>query len=154
MIVLVVLVVVTLLARVAGAAGVASLRSWPAAVRLGLAAMLLFTASAHFTSMRHDLARMIPEGIPSPMLVVYLTGVCEILGAIGLLVPRVRRLAGVALIVFLLAVLPANVHAARAGITLRGQPATPLAIRIPMQLVFIGLIWWSALTPGQRSGAS
>jgi uncharacterized membrane protein len=101
MIVLVVLVVGTLLARVAGAAGVARLNSWPAAVRLGLAAMLTVTASAHFTDMRHDLARMIPPGVPYPMPVVYLTGVCEILGAIGLLVPRARRAAGLAQLLFI-----------------------------------------------------
>jgi uncharacterized membrane protein len=80
------------------------------------------------------------------MAVIYFTGVCEILGAIGLLLPRARRLAGMALIVFFIAVLPANVHAARAGVTLRGEPATPLALRIPMQLLFIGLTWWSAVS--------
>ena len=145
MAVLAVLVVAILVARAAGALGVAALRSWPAAVRVGLAAMLLFTASAHFTPMRHDLARMMPPGVPSPMAIVYFTGVCEIAGAIGLLVPRTRRAAAVALIVFFLAVLPANVHAARAGVTLRGAAATPLAIRVPMQVLFIGLTWWAGI---------
>jgi uncharacterized membrane protein len=146
MIVLAILGVATLLARVAGLAGLSALDSWRAAVRVGLAVMLLFAASAHFTGMRHDLARMLPDVVPSPMAVIYFTGACEILGAIGLLLPRARRLAGMALIVFFIAVLPANVHAARAGVTLRGEPATPLALRIPMQLLFIGLTWWSAVS--------
>jgi uncharacterized membrane protein len=149
-IVLVVLLGGTVLARLAGVAGVASLNSWPAAVRVGLAVMLLFTASAHFTSMRHDLVRMVPDAVPYPMAVIYFTGVCEILGAIGLLVPRVRLVAGVALIVFFIAVLPANIHAATAGITLRGEPPTPLALRIPIQLLFIGLTWWSAVGRAPR----
>jgi len=149
-IVLSVLCVATLLARIAGLAGAAGVRSWAAAVRVGLAVMLLFTSSAHFTDMRHDLVRMVPDAVPHPMAVIYFTGVCEVLGGIGLLVPRLRFAAGVALVVFFLAVLPANIHAARAGVSLRGEPATPLVLRVPMQLLFIGLTWWSALRrPGK-----
>lgn len=152
MIVLIVLGVSILIARLAGAAGVAVLSSWTAATRVGLAVMLLFTASAHFTAMRHDLARMLPDAIPYPMAVIYFTGVCEILGAIGLLVPRARVAAGVALMVCFLAILPANIHAAKASITLRGKPATPWVLRIPMQLLFIGLTWWAAVS--RRSSAA
>jgi uncharacterized membrane protein len=144
-IILVVLCAGALLARLAGLAGVEALNSWPAAVRVGLAAMLLLTASAHFTKLRHDLVRMVPGVVPYPMAVIYFTGVCELLGALGLLVPSVRAAAGTALVVFFLAILPANIHAARAKVTLRGNPATPLAARIPMQALFIGLTWWSAV---------
>jgi uncharacterized membrane protein len=143
LIVLIVLIVATLLARLAGAAGVAFLDSWAAATRAGLALMLLFTASAHFNSMRHDLARMVPLKIPHAMAVIYFTGVCEILGGIGLLVPATRLAAATALIIFFLAVLPANIRAAQAGVQLRGKPATPLVWRIPMQVVFIVLTWWA-----------
>ena len=145
MIVLIVLGATLLLARLAGAAGVAVLNSWPAATRVGLAMMLLFTASAHFTAMRHDLARMVPPAIPSPMAMIYFTGVCEILGALGLLVPRTRVAAALALIVLFVALLPANIHAARAGLTLRGKPATPLALRVPMQILFIALTAWAGV---------
>jgi uncharacterized membrane protein len=140
-----VLLLGTALARLAGWMGLAALDSWPAAVRVGLAAMLLLTASGHFTALRHDLARMMPPAIPYPMELVYFTGVCEILGAIGLLVPAVRVATGWALIVFFLAILPANVRAARAGLTIRGERATPLPVRIPLQAVFIALTWWSAV---------
>jgi len=145
MVVEIVLVVVTLLARVAGWTGLESLNSWPAATRVGLAAMLLLTSSAHFTSMRHDLVRMMPPAIPRPMEMVYFTGVCEIAGAIGLLVPVVRVAAAWALIVFFVAVSPANIHAARIGATLRGQPVTPLVPRVLMQIVFIGLTYWAGV---------
>jgi uncharacterized membrane protein len=47
---------------------------------------------------------MTPPALPNPELLVTLTGVCEIVGAIGLLIPSTRKLAAVALIVFLLAV--------------------------------------------------
>ena len=145
MIVLIVLGTTLLLARLAGAAGVDVLDSWPAATRLGLAAMLLLTASGHFSAMRRDLARMVPPAIPHPMEFVYFTGVCEILGAFGLLVPRVRVAAALGLILLFVAVLPANIHAARAGVTLRGKPVTRLAVRVPMQILFIALTAWAGV---------
>jgi uncharacterized membrane protein len=142
---LIVLIVVTLLARSIGQAGVAHLRDWAASTRVGLAAMFCFTAAAHFNSMRPDMVAMVPPSVPNPEFLVTFTGICEILGAIGLLVPRTRRLAAVALIVFLLAVLPANIHAAQAGVTLRGAPATPIVPRVALQALFIALLWWSGV---------
>ena len=110
-----------------------------------LAVMLCFTAAAHFNSMRADLVRMVPPMVPYPELMVSLTGVCEIMGAIGLLVLRTRRVAAFALILFLIAVLPANIHAAQSGVTLRGAPATPLIPRVALQVFFIALVWWSGV---------
>ncbi len=142
---LVVLVVVTLLARLAGQLGVAPLRDWAAAARVGLAVMFCFTAAAHFNNLRADLVRMVPPQVPNPGFMVTFTGVCEILGAIGLLVPRTRRVAAVALIVFLIAVLPANIHAARSGGTIGGAPVTPLVPRVALQVLFIALVWWAGV---------
>jgi uncharacterized membrane protein len=143
MAVLVVLIAGILAFRGIGAFGIDALASWPAATRYGLALMLFFTASAHFTRMKEDLVRMTPPWVPRPEAVVTLTGICEILGAVGILVPNLQRLAGLALIVMFVCLLPANVYAARAGLTLRGKPVTPLWLRVPMHLVFIGLTWWS-----------
>lgn len=150
---LIVLVAVTLLARILGHLGVSGLRTWMAATRVGLAVMLCFTAAAHFNSMRPDLIRMVPPGVPNPALMVTFTGVCEILGAIGLLVPRTRRLAAVALIVFFLAVLPANIHAARAGMTIGGSDVTPMWPRIGLQLLFIALVWWTGIRRADTAAA-
>jgi uncharacterized membrane protein len=143
MVPLIVLFVSLLLVRGLGALGVNTLSSWPAATRYGLAVMFLFTASAHFTRMKEELIRMVPESLPYPRQLVSLTGICEVLGAIGLLMPSVQRLAGMGLILLLVAMFPANVNAARRQLTLRGRPATPLWLRLPMQLLFIGLLWWS-----------
>jgi uncharacterized membrane protein len=105
--------------------------------------MLVFTGGSHFTSMKDDFVRMMPHWIPWPRGLVYFTGLCEIAGAVGLLLPEFRRAAAYALIAFFLTVLPANIHAARAGVTLRGKPATNLWLRIPMQLLFIAIAFWS-----------
>ena len=145
MIVLAVLLGSVLAARGLGAVGLDALNSWPAATRAGLAVMLCFTASAHFTSMKEDLIRMVPPWIRNPRGIVLFTGLCEILGGIGLLVPATRTAAAVALIVFFIAVFPANVRADRERVTLRGKPATPLWLRAPMQLLFILLTWWSGI---------
>ena len=141
MIVLAVLAVSLLVFRSLGALGIRSMSSWIGALRYALAVMFLFTASAHFGPMKEDLIRMVPPWVPRPREVVYVTGVCEVLGAIGLLIPRLRRAAGIFLVLFLLAVLPANIHAARYQVPLGGRPATPLWLRIPMQALFIGLVW-------------
>lgn len=143
MLVLAILIVSCLVFRTLGFLGVAVFATWQASARDAMAVMLFFTASAHFTSMRQELIRMVPQWIPWPRAVVYFTGICEIAGAVGLLLPGLRHAAGLGLIAFFLAVLPANIHAARAGVTLRGKPATALLLRIPMQFLFIAWAWWS-----------
>jgi uncharacterized membrane protein len=143
--ILVILSVTALLARLLGMGGVTVLDSWPAATRAGLCVMFLVTALAHFNSMRHDLARMVPPIFRRPLAVIYFTGVCEVSGAIGLLLPWTRVYAAVGLILFMVAILPANIHAAKAKVTLRGRPATPLIVRIPMQVLFIALTWWAGI---------
>lgn len=144
MIVLIVLVVSLFVFRGLGALGVASLDSWPAAVRGGLVMMFALTSSAHFTRMRHELAAMVPKALGNGMAWVYFTGVCEIAGAIGLLLPRFRAAAGLCLIALLLAMFPANMKAAREGLKIGGKPATALWLRAPMQILFLGLLWWAS----------
>jgi uncharacterized membrane protein len=141
---LLILVLSGLIFRGLGFAGVHTFATWQACARDGLSLMLVFTGISHFTFMKEDFVRMMPPSIPWPRGMVYFTGVCEIAGAIGLLLPEYRHTAAYALIAFFLAVLPANIRAARAGVTLRGKPATSLCLRIPMQILFIGVAYWSA----------
>jgi len=144
MAVLLILVLSCLVFRGLGYAGISAFGSWQAAARDALSLMLVFTGVSHFTHMKEDFVRMIPPSIPWPRATVYFTGVCEIAGAAGLVVPELRRAAAYALIAFFLAVLPANIYAARAGVTLRGKPATNLWLRVPMQMLFIAIAFWSA----------
>lgn len=142
--VLLILVLSCLVFRGLGFAGISAFASWQASARDALSLMLVFTGISHFTFMKEDFVRMMPPSIPQPRAMVYFTGVCEIAGAIGLLIPDFRRAAAYALVAFFVAVLPANIHAARAGVTLRGRPATNLWLRIPMQILFIAIAVWSA----------
>jgi uncharacterized membrane protein len=143
MLVLIVLFVSLLIFRALGAVGISLFSNWTDCTRYALAVMFLFTSSAHFTKMRHDFARMMPKAIPNPMAMVYFTGFCEIFGAIGIVVPRTRSLAGLCLCIFLLCVLPANIKAAREGLSIGGRSATALWLRVPMQLLFLVLVFWS-----------
>lgn len=144
MISLIVLVVLTLLARAAGWLW-APLTSWHAATLVGLAGMFVFTAVSHFGSTRRDLVRMVPPAFPNPEGLVTLTGLLEFAGAVGLLLPTTRLYAGLGLTALLLAMLPANIHAARHGVQLNGRDATPLVLRVPMQLLYIAAALWVAL---------
>ena len=134
---LITLLAVTLLLRTAGAAGIRPLRSWHTSLRGGLAAMFTLTGTAHFNGMRGDLVAMVPPALPYPELLVTVTGVLELLGAAGLLYRRTAPWAAGGLTLLLVAMFPANVHAALAGLMLNGEPATALLPRTLMQLVFI-----------------
>jgi uncharacterized membrane protein len=110
---------------------------WWTALRVGLAAMFLLTASAHWGKRREDLIRMVPAALPRPDLLVTVTGICEILGAVGLLISRVAPVAALGLTLLLIALFPANVRAARQAIAIGGRPATPLLTRAVIQIVFL-----------------
>lgn len=133
----IVLVVSFLLFRALGALAIPSFRSWVTSLRWALAVMFLLTASAHFGDRRPDLVRMVPPSLPEPDLLVTLTGVAEIVGAGGLLLPRLAPWAASGLALLLVAVFPANVYAARAGLTIGNVPVTPLVPRAALQVVFL-----------------
>ncbi|GHJ17569.1 MULTISPECIES: DoxX family protein [unclassified Micromonospora] len=127
----------TATARIAGLLGVDALDGWHPALRVGLALMFLLTGAAHFASRRADLIAMVPPALPRPGLLVTLTGVLELVGALALLVPATARGAAAGLALLMLAMFPANVSAARRRLTLGGRPVTPLAARTALQVVFV-----------------
>jgi uncharacterized membrane protein len=143
MAVLIVLFTSWLVFRGMGALGMSALATWHDSACYALAVMFVFTGIAHFNRMKYDLATMVPAAFPRPLLLIYFTGVLEFMGAAGLFWPRFRSVAGICLIGLLIALFPANVKAALKGISLRGKPPTPLWLRAPMQLLLIGLLWWS-----------
>ena len=84
---------------------------WRDAARIGMAVMILFTASSQFApTLKYELAAMIPPPLTGALWVIYVTGVLEAAGAVGLLVPRVRTAAGACLMALLVAMFPANVY--------------------------------------------
>nr|WP_260407839.1 hypothetical protein [Planomonospora venezuelensis] len=141
------------------ALGLARFATWRVSAAHGLAVMLVMTAGAHFVPSdvafmpnHADMVAMVPPFVPFPALVVYLTGLLELAGAVGLVIPATRRAAGICLALLFVLMLPANIHAALAGVTLAGEAATPLWQRIPEQVLYIGVALWGAGAVGGREG--
>lgn len=109
--------------------------------KIALSSMLVFTAIGHFIFTK-GMASMIPSIIPLKVEIVLLTGVIEILLAIGLLIPLSSTISAWSIIVFLILILPANIFAAIHQINYQtglknGPGLSYLWFRIPEQLLFI-----------------
>jgi uncharacterized membrane protein len=138
---LIVLIVISALTRLVGwISGLPVIDSWPSATAYGLAAMFIMTSITHFVPRRRaGFIAIVPPVIPAPALVVSVTGILEIVGAIGLLIPQTRVLAAVCLGLLLIAMFPANIYAAGAR-RHPDAPHTALMPRIIYQLVFIAAV--------------
>lgn len=94
---------------------------------------------------RRHMTRIVPQGLPAPAALVWLTGALELLGAIGLLIEPLRPWAALGFLLLFLAVFPANVVDAR----MRGSDAADVRARIlkrgAVQVVFIALSVWVLL---------
>lgn len=95
------------------------------------------------------MAKLIPpamrrDGLLAPLNLVYFTGACEIAGGIGILLPFTRTAAAIGLVVFLIAVFPANAYAAANPEKFRSL-AIPFWRRYFAQLVLILLVVLAAL---------
>jgi len=113
---------------------------------------LCFVAAGmnHFIAPRFYLPIM-PPFLPWPLALIFISGVAEILGGIGVLIPSTRKLAGWGLIALLIAVFPANLYAAFHGAG--SIPHWILWTRLPFQLVFIAWVYWTCLRPDPARAA-
>jgi uncharacterized membrane protein len=140
MVPLIVLVASFAVLRLTGILGAAILNNWDLPLRLALCLMFLVTASAHWGRGRPDLIRMVPPRFPAPAVLITITGVLEILGGVGLLIPATAQAAAVCLAVLLIAMFPANAYAARHGLTILGHRPMSVPRRGAVQLVFIAAL--------------
>ncbi|PCJ57510.1 MAG: hypothetical protein COA79_15880 [Planctomycetota bacterium] len=85
---------------------------------------------------------IMPDYLPAHLMLVYISGVFEMIGGLGVLIKSVRKLAGMGLILLLLAVFPANIHMALHPELYPSLPSWGLYIRLPIQLV---LLAWAYL---------
>jgi uncharacterized membrane protein len=134
---LITLLVGSIAARIAGWAGVDYVGTWTKAVAVGLAAMFVLTGVAHFAPpLRAALIAIVPPQLPAPGLLVTVTGVLELLGALGLLVPTTRVAAAVCLLLMMLAMFPANIYAARMPNPPKSM-TTQLPLRTAEEVVYL-----------------
>jgi uncharacterized membrane protein len=143
------LVLGSLLARVVGWLGVDYVDNWPRAIAVALAAMFAMTGVAHFVNpLRADMIAIVPPRLPAPALLVTVTGVLELLGAAGLLLPATRGAAAVCLLLLMLAMYPANVHAARMPNPPKSMTAR-LSVRSAQEVVYLAAAVIVAVGSGQ-----
>ena len=112
---------------------------------------LLFIAAGvnHFVSPGVYM-KIMPDYLPWPLTLVYVSGFFEVLGGVGLVVPWLRRAAGWGLIALLVAVFPANVHMVLNSAEFPSIPFWALVARLPLQAVLIAWIWWAAVPRDSR----
>ena len=103
-----------------------------------LAALFVGAGANHFLNPRPYLS-MMPSYLPWPAGLIWVSGVAEIIGGLGLLFPAVQVLAARGLIAVLVAVFPANLNVAFHGWPGVSLPQWSLWARLPLQLTFI---WW------------
>lgn len=111
--------------------------------RIILAVLFILSGTLHFILPQAYL-RIMPPYLPSPALLVAISGVAEILGGVGLLIPFTCHLAAWGLVALLIAVLPANIYTATAHLPLPGLAGQSWVqwLRIPLQ---IPLVYWAWL---------
>ena len=108
--------------------------------RVLLAVLVATTAVRHFLQPEIYVA-IVPDYLPAPLTLVYISGVFEILGSIGLLIPRVQRAAAWGLIALFIAVFPANIYMAMHHLPFNGVDYPIMSwVRLPVQGV---LIFWA-----------
>ncbi|HND68538.1 MAG TPA: DoxX family protein [Candidatus Obscuribacter sp.] len=105
-----------------------------------IAALFLFAGVNHFTQPALFLKAM-PPWLPWHLPLVHISGVFEILGAIGMLVTKSRPYAAYGLVLLLIAVFPANLHMALNPNTFPTLPVALLYCRLPLQLVLIAWVY-------------
>lgn len=115
-----------------------------------LAALFIGSGTLHLTKPK-PFRSIMPPQIPKPDAMVAISGVAEIFGGIGILIPATRPMAGWGLIALLAAVFPANVHMALEQTEPYGMqiPAALLWARLPLQPL---LMWWVFAVTRRKKG--
>ncbi len=114
---------------------------WKKLVLLGLAAFFINVGIDHFINPDFYLSIM-PPAFPLHLEAVYISGLFEVLGGLGVLIPRFRKFSGWGLIALLIAVYPANIYMALTPEAFPDVPLSALYIRLVFQFIFF---YWAYL---------
>jgi uncharacterized membrane protein len=113
-----------------------------AIARFVLAAFVITAGVTHFANPAFFIA-IVPAWLPSPALLVQVSGVAEIAGGLGLLVPATRKAAALGLMLLFIAVFPANVNQAIHQLPVNGHPVAPALLwgRLLLQPLLVYWAW-------------
>lgn len=120
-------------------------------IQILLAAFFFVAGLIHFR-LDDAFARIVPPMLPFPVAIVWITGVMELVFAAALIAKWRLPLTGLLLSAYLLAVLPANIYMAIAGIPLGETALSPAALwfRVALQFPLIALVLWCTGAPPFR----
>ena len=110
-------------------------------VRVLFAAFFVIAGVTHFTN-REFFISIVPPYLPWPEMLVYVSGVVEIVLGVLLLVPSMTRITAWGQIALLIAVFPANIHMAMNPQLYPGTPYAALLLRLPLQGVMVAIAYW------------
>jgi uncharacterized membrane protein len=115
-----------------------------------LAAFFIVAGVMHFV-VPDAYVRTVPPALPVPRLLVFVSGIAEISGGGGLLLPSTQRSAAWGLVLLLLAVFPANIYTAVSHVSFPGIFGQSWVqwLRLPLQLP---LILWALRYTKPRMG--
>ena len=130
---------------------------WRRRLRVVVVVFMVAIGIGHFVTPQ-PFVSIVPAFLPAPLVLVLVSGFFEVLGGVGLLVPRVRRAASLGLVLLYLCVFPANVNMALHPELGQGIPSWALWGRLPLQVLFIALALWAGkadrhLAPEAGAGA-
>lgn len=113
---------------------------WHAAAKIGISVVFIVAAGAHFLAGR-TMVGMLPPALPRRLEIVWVSGVLELLGAVGIWFPRFERLTGACLVALIILVFPANLYAALNHLPIAGHQDgwRYLLVRIPFQILLV--VW-------------
>jgi len=115
-------------------------------LRLVLAACYYLAGVLHLT-VSSDFVAIMPPWVPAPHAMVIFTGWCELLGATGLLIPKLRKFAGVMLAIYAVCVFPANIRQAFDHIPFHGH-VLGWGVSGPRLALQPFLVWWPLFCAG------
>jgi uncharacterized membrane protein len=110
-------------------------------VRVLFAAFFVVAGVTHFTN-RDFFISIVPPYLPWPEMLVYVSGVAEIVLGVMLLIPATMRLAAWGLSALLIAVFPANIHMAMNPQLYPDVSMAALLLRLPLQGVMVAIAYW------------
>lgn len=111
---------------------------WDIPARIGVSLLFVGSGIAHFTGTQ-NLVRMLPAFVPARAEIIYITGVFELAGALGIWIPRLEQITGACLVALIIAVFPANVYAALNHMPIAGHESGIwyLLMRVPFQILLV-----------------
>lgn len=118
----------------------------PKTILRWLLAIAMTTIGVLHFPLAHKFEQVVPPYLAAGWWLVIISGVFEIAGGVGLLIPQTRRAAAWGLVALFIAVFPANVHHYFADVAIDGRRAASLyhPLRMPAQFLLVALAWWLA----------